>query len=35
VLKNRVPRKMSGSKGEEVTGDLEKVHNKVLHDLYC
>ena len=28
-------RRISGHKGEMVTGDWRKLHNEELHDLYC
>jgi hypothetical protein len=34
VFENRVLRKIFGSKKDEVTGDLRKLHNEELHDLY-
>jgi hypothetical protein len=36
VFKNRVLRRMFGSKKEEVAGDWRKLHNEELHDTkYC
>jgi hypothetical protein len=34
VFENRVMRWISGSKGDEVTGEWRKLHNEKLHDLY-
>jgi hypothetical protein len=34
VFKNKVLRKVFGSKSDEVTGDWRKLHNEVLNDLY-
>jgi hypothetical protein len=34
VLENRVLRKIFGPKGDEVTGDLRKLHNEEFHNLY-
>jgi PAS domain-containing protein len=33
VFENRVLRRMFGSKREEVTGGLRKLHNEELHNL--
>jgi hypothetical protein len=33
VLQNRVLRRLSGPKRDEVTGDLRKLHNEELHNL--
>jgi hypothetical protein len=33
VFKNRVLRKISGPKVDEVTGDYRNLHSKELHDL--
>ena len=33
-MKNRVPRKTFGAKGEEVTGEWRRLHNKELYVLY-
>jgi hypothetical protein len=30
-----VPRKVSGCKEDELTGDLSKLHSEELSDLYC
>ena len=35
VFGDRVPRKIFGPKKDEVTKDLRRLLNKVLHDLYC
>jgi hypothetical protein len=34
VFENRVPRKIFGPKGDEVTGEWRKLHNEELHNLY-
>jgi hypothetical protein len=34
VFENRVLRKIFGPKRDEVTGELRKLHNNDLHDLY-
>jgi hypothetical protein len=34
VFENRVLRRIFGPKRDEVTGELRKLHNKELHDLY-
>jgi hypothetical protein len=34
VLENRLLRRIFGSKRDEVTGDLRKLHNEELHNLY-
>jgi hypothetical protein len=34
VFENRVPRRISGPKRDEVTGARRKLHNGELHDLY-
>jgi hypothetical protein len=34
VLENRVPRRIFGPKGEEVTGEWVRLHNEELNDLY-
>jgi len=34
VFENRVLRKVSGAKRNEVTGEWRKVHNEELNDLY-
>jgi len=34
VFENRVLRKIFGAKGDEVTGEVRKIHNKELNDLY-
>ena len=34
VFQNRVLRKIFGPKRDEVTGDLRKLHNEELNDLY-
>jgi hypothetical protein len=33
-LKNRVLRRISGAKRDEMTGDWRKLHNEELHNLY-
>ena len=35
VYENRVPRRIFGSKWDEVTGEWRKLHNEELNDLYC
>ena len=35
VFENRVLRRIFGPKREEVAGDLKKLHNEELNDLYC
>jgi hypothetical protein len=34
VFENRVSRKIFVPKKDEVTGELRKLHNEELHDLY-
>jgi hypothetical protein len=34
VFENRVLRRIFGPKGDEVTGEWRKLHNKELLDLY-
>jgi len=34
VFENRVLRKISGPKRDEVTGEWRKLHNEELNDLY-
>jgi hypothetical protein len=34
VFENRVLRRVFGSKRDEVTGELRKLHNEYLNDLY-
>jgi hypothetical protein len=34
VFEKRVLRRIFGSKKDEVTGDLRKLHNEELHNLY-
>jgi hypothetical protein len=34
VFENRVLRRIFGPKRDEVTGELRKLHNKELRDLY-
>jgi hypothetical protein len=34
VLQNRVLRRIFGSKRDEATGDLRKLHNEELYNLY-
>jgi hypothetical protein len=34
VFENRVLRRISGPKRDEVTGEWRKLHNKELHNLY-
>jgi hypothetical protein len=34
VFENRVLRRISGPKRDEVTGDWRKLHNEELHNLY-
>ena len=35
MFENRVLRRVFGPKREEVTGELIKLHNEELNDLYC
>jgi hypothetical protein len=35
VFKNRVLRRIFGSKRNEVKGEWRKLHNEELNDLYC
>ena len=35
MFENRVLRRIFGSKRDEVTGELRKLHNEELGDLYC
>ena len=35
VVKNRVLRRVFGLEKDEVTGELRKLHNVELNDLYC
>ena len=34
MLENRAPRRIFGSRRDEVTGEWRKLHNEELHDLY-
>jgi hypothetical protein len=34
VFENKVPKRIFGSKREEVTGDWRKLHNKELRNWY-
>jgi hypothetical protein len=34
MFEDREFRRISGSKGDELTGDWRKVHNEELHNLY-
>jgi len=34
VFENRVPRRIFGTKRDEVTGEWRKLHNEELNDLY-
>jgi hypothetical protein len=34
-FENRVLRRISGPKRDEVTGEWRKIHNEELNDLYC
>jgi hypothetical protein len=34
VFENRVPRRIFGPQRDEVMGDLRKLHNEELHNLY-
>jgi hypothetical protein len=34
VFENRVLRRISGLKRDEMTGDWKKLHNEELHNLY-
>jgi hypothetical protein len=34
VFENRVLRRISGPKRDEVTGERRKLHNEELHNLY-
>jgi len=35
MLQNRMLRRIFGPKRDEVTGELRKLHNEELNDLYC
>jgi hypothetical protein len=35
VFENRVLMRIFGLKRDEVTGELRKLHNEELRDLYC
>ena len=35
LFENRVPRRIFGLKRDKVTGELRKLNNKELNDLYC
>jgi len=35
VFEDRVLRRIFGPKMDEVTGELRKLHNEELNDLYC
>jgi hypothetical protein len=35
VFQNMMPRRISGPKRDEVTGEWRKLHNEELNDLYC
>jgi hypothetical protein len=34
VFENRVPRRISGPKRDEITGEWRKLHSEELHNLY-
>jgi hypothetical protein len=34
VFENRVLKRIFGPKGDEIKGELRKLHNEELHDLY-
>ena len=35
LFENRVLRRIFGPKSDEVTGELRKLHNEELSDMYC
>ena len=35
MFENRVLRRIFGPKRDEVTGELRRLHNEELNDLYC
>jgi len=35
VFKNRVLRRIFGSKKDDITGEWRRLHNEELYDLYC
>jgi hypothetical protein len=35
VFENRVLRRISGLKADEIIGEWRKLHNEELNDLYC
>jgi hypothetical protein len=35
LFENSVLQRIFGPKGDEVTGELRKLHNEELNDLYC
>jgi hypothetical protein len=35
ILKNRVLRKIYGTKRKELSGDWRTQHNEEFHDMYC
>jgi hypothetical protein len=35
VFENRVLRRIYGPRRDEVTGEMRKLHNEKLNDLYC
>jgi len=35
MFENKVLRRIFVPKGDEVTGELRKLHNEELNDLYC
>ena len=35
VIENRVQKGISGPKRDEVIGELRRLHNKEIYDLYC
>ena len=34
VLENRVPKEVFGPKGDEISGEWRKLHNKAIYHLY-
>jgi hypothetical protein len=34
VFENRVPRRISGPKRDEITGEWRKLHSEEIHNLY-
>jgi hypothetical protein len=35
MFEDRIPRRIFGTKWDEVTGSWRKLHNEELHNVYC